>query len=159
FGIPLLIALFARGVTGRVFIGLGVASIAIAVFALSTLASMVIWGVAAHLLLRMTGRTLGGHDRTARSIYFGSGAPMVPAIPCLGTYLGGIAWVVSSVFIVRHAQRVSALRATFAVATPPVVVLAVLMIGYMVFVFRTISTGRSFAMVATTRFAFPPPGK
>jgi hypothetical protein len=80
---------------------------------------MGLWGVVAHGLLRLTGRTAGRIGRTYHAICYSSGANVISAIPCVGFYVGWIWWVVSAVLMLKEAQQVHGVRAAFAVLLLP----------------------------------------
>jgi hypothetical protein len=104
----------------RIFLTVAVTiAITFGVLAFCTL----VWGLAAHGLLRITGRTAGNSRRTMQAVYYSTGANVLTAIPCLGFYVGWVWWVVSAVLMVREAQRVGGGRAALAVVLPPLAVL------------------------------------
>lgn len=82
---------------------------------------VVIWGMTAHGLLRMTGATRQSIGQTYSALCFASGPMALGAIPCFGMYLAMPWWVVAGVLMVHAAQCVSGWRATLAVVTWPVV--------------------------------------
>jgi hypothetical protein len=63
-----------------------------------------------------------------------SGVYVTSVIPCLGGYVAPVWWVVSAVLMVRTGHKVSGVRATFAVATFPVVVVVLVVAAYVTMV-------------------------
>ncbi|MGI9013199.1 MAG: hypothetical protein ACR2GY_03010 [Phycisphaerales bacterium] len=85
---------------------------------------LLIWGITAHGLLRLTGATQHTVGRTYQAVCYTSGAMVTSATPCVGFYFGWIWWTVSAIIGVQKAQNVSGGRATFAVLTPPLLAVA-----------------------------------
>lgn len=81
---------------------------------------IVILGPLVHGLLRLTGSTEHGLQRTYQAMCYSSGANSPSGVPCVGPYFGWIWWVVSAVLMVSAAQRVSGARSSFAVITSAV---------------------------------------
>lgn len=100
-----------------------------------------LWSWVGHLFLRLTGPTRAGGERTRQAVLYGSGANVLTAVPCLGWYFGWIAWVVSTTLMVRRSQRVSGLRAAFAMAGPPVLAVVILMTAYVAFIYNVMAKG------------------
>ena len=98
-----------------------------------------IWGLVAHGLLRLTGETRAGLGRTYQALLYSSGAHAVSAIPCLGIYVGWLWWLISSLFALREAQRVSAGRAALSALVFPLLALGGCMAFYFGMVFYSIS--------------------
>ncbi len=109
----------ATGVGGGTLQVLAVFGLAAVIVAASVLCATVLWGLAAHGLLRLTGSTAGGLGRTYQALCFSNGANVVSAVPCLGFYFGWIWWVVSAVLMLKERQDVSGGRAALAVAPFP----------------------------------------
>lgn len=110
-----------------------------------------LWVAASHGLLRLTGPTLSGMGRSCQAICYSAGANILTATPCLGYYFGWIWWLVSAVLMVKEAQRVSGLRASFAVLTPPLALLATLFAAYLWFVFAAVSMAQAGAASSVRR--------
>jgi hypothetical protein len=120
--------------------------------ALGALLLYALWALVTHGLLRLGGTTESGIRRTYQCFCFASGADALRAVPCLGLHLTVVAWVwpaVSAILMVRQSQRVSALRACFAVLTPPLTILALLALWIAAAVFS--------GLPATTSYTVPPP--
>ncbi|HOW71213.1 MAG TPA: hypothetical protein PKY77_11480 [Phycisphaerae bacterium] len=100
-----------------IFVPVAVA-VEFAVIGVVCLVGTVVWAVATHLLLRLTGQTAGPLLRTQQAIYYSSGANLISAIPCLGYYVGWIWWIVSAILAVKEGQRVHGGRAVFTVLGP-----------------------------------------
>jgi hypothetical protein len=116
------------------------------------LAYVGLWGLTAHGILQITGR---GHQtirRTFQALCYSSGAYVTSVIPCLGGYAGPIWWVVSAVLTVRAGHKVSGVRATFAVATFPVLLVMLLVVAYASLVTFAVYTSAS---AATAGFTTP----
>ncbi|MHC4209567.1 MAG: hypothetical protein ACYSWT_07615 [Planctomycetota bacterium] len=95
-----------------------------------TLVFTLLWGLTAHGILRLSGRGHGPIRRTFQALCYSSGAYVTSVIPCVGGYAGPIWWVVSAVLMVRAGHKVGGVRATFAVATFPVVLVVLLVAAY-----------------------------
>jgi hypothetical protein len=149
--VPFAMALAGRRSMGGVLIALLMVLVVVAVATVAVAACMVIWGLVVHGLLRLTGPTRGGRAETARAIYLSSGANAVSAVPCLGVYVGWIWWLVSAVLMVRTAQRVSAARAVFSVAAPPLAAIVVTGLAYTLLMIRLVSSGAFLPPVAQTQ--------
>jgi hypothetical protein len=111
----------ARGASAGILMSMGVALL---LGAVGIALGVVLWALATHGLLCLTGKTAHGLRRTQQALLFASGANIVTSIPCLGSYFGWIWWLVSSIVAVKEAQRVSGLRATFAILGFPFVLIA-----------------------------------
>ena len=107
---------------------------------------MLLTGLVAHGLLRMTGRTASTMGRTLHAVCYSAGANVGSAVPCLGLYFGWIWWLVSAVLMVREGQRVHGGRAALAVLTTPVLGLAAFIAWIVVSAF---SATTNFAMTGT----------
>ncbi len=83
------------------------------------LLAIVLWGLLAHGLLRLTGRTSGPLSRTLEAICYSSGANIATGVPCLGYYFGWIWWCISAVFTLKTTHKVSGGRAALAALLPP----------------------------------------
>jgi len=121
FLIPLLLVPGGGGAVGMGEI-VGFVLMPIVVTAI-VLALMFVWGLTIHVLLRITGRTADGLGHTYQAVFYGSGAFVCTAVPCLGPYVGWIWYVISTVIMVKWRQRVSGLRAAFATVAFPVLLL------------------------------------
>ena len=84
---------------------------------------ILIWGLIAHGLLRLTGSLDAGIGRTWTALCYSSGANVLSAVPCIGQYIGWIWWVVSACVAMKEAHRVSGGRAVVAVAVPPLLLI------------------------------------
>lgn len=85
-------------------------------------ATLGIWALMTHGVLRLTGETAGGLGRTTACLCYASGANVLLAIPCVGPYLLTVSWVwwtVAAAVMLHLAQRVSGLRAAVAAGLPP----------------------------------------
>ncbi|MHC5022758.1 MAG: hypothetical protein ACYTGG_02440 [Planctomycetota bacterium] len=108
---------------GALAAGMGMGLGLMLLFAMGgTIALIGVNGLVAHGLLRITGGAAHGLGRTYQAMCYGSGANAISAIPCFGGYVGWIWWMVSSVLMLREAQRVHGGRAAFAVLTLPIAV-------------------------------------
>jgi hypothetical protein len=111
---------------------------------LAAIVGLLIFGAIVHAVLRIGGATRGGIGRTIAAVGFGTGPSILAAIPLLGTYclstVGGIWAIVSTILVVSGAQAVSGLRATIAVLSPVVILIAAYVI-FLVSVFAGIGGG------------------
>lgn len=90
------------------------------------------WSGVTHLMLRLTGPVARPFSVTVQSLCYGHGANVLAGIPCAGMNLSLLSWVwwaISSAAILTGAQRVSGSRATIAVFTAPLVVIAAIAAG------------------------------
>ncbi|MDM8006614.1 MAG: hypothetical protein QUV05_10780 [Phycisphaerae bacterium] len=101
------------------------------------IAIMFLWGLIIHGLLRITGVTAGGLDRTYQAVFYGTGANVGTAVPCMGPYVGWIWCMISTAIMLKCRQRVSGLRATFAVVALPLSLIG-LIIGFYVWFFVSV---------------------
>ncbi|MCH8054100.1 MAG: YIP1 family protein, partial [Planctomycetes bacterium] len=113
---------------------------------LGTIALMLLTGLVAHGLLRLTGKTESTMGRTFHAVCYSSGANVGSAVPCLGLYFGWIWWLVSAVLMVREGQRVHGGRAVFAVLTTPALGLSAIIAWIVISAF---SATTNFAMSGT----------
>lgn len=94
----------------------------------SSLLSLVIHGVVAHAVLRITGSVRGSFGTTLSTMFFASGPVAISAVPvigpsCLNTV--GIVWaIVAGILAIRTAQGVGVGRAIFAGTLAPLLGLA-----------------------------------
>lgn len=86
-----------------------------------------ITGGLAHLFLKATGDTRSGFHLTAVSTLFGQGPLLLALIPACGSYVTGVWALIASILILRAAQGVGGVRATFAMLAAPIVVLLLLL--------------------------------
>jgi len=149
FSIPMLVAAFASGRFGPAAVGMLIAVVMVVGAAVSTILWMAVWGLLTHGVLRVIAQPQRGLARTLQAVCFSSGANVVTAIPCLGLYVGWIAWIVSAVLMVKRGQGVSGARAAIAVAGPPAVATVVGAVGYLIFLSQMIAGGIMFP--TTTR--------
>jgi hypothetical protein len=118
----------------------------------ATLLYVLVWGLATHGILRVGGR---GHEtirRTFQALCYSSGVYVTSVIPCLGSYVAPVWWVVSAVLMVRTGHKVSGARATFSVVTFPVVVVVLAVAAYVTMVGVIVYSSR-----ATTTSTFTTP--
>jgi hypothetical protein len=86
-----------------------------------------VWTLVSHGLLRLTGDTEWGIGRTFQAICYSSATNILLMVPCFGLYfawVGAIWWIICAAVMTREAQKVSAWRAAFAVAGPPLLLVA-----------------------------------
>lgn len=91
------------------------------------------WSLGTHMLLALSGGTERGIGRTVMAISYGSGVNIVAAIPLVGMYAALGVWVwwgVSSGLMLAETHRVSKTRAIIASITPPALIAALLIGGY-----------------------------
>lgn len=116
-----------------------------------------VWALAAHGILRLTGRTRYGARRTFDALCYANGANILAAIPCCGPYMQSAAWIwsgVSASIMLRETHRVNGFRAALAVFLPPIALVAALVA--MIFAAVASSTSQmqgSWAHVAINRQA------
>ncbi|MFH0980956.1 MAG: Yip1 family protein [Planctomycetota bacterium] len=122
---------------------------------LGVLVSIVLEGLIAHGLLRLTGKTAGGLGRTYQAVCYSSGANVATAVPCLGWYFGWLWWPVSAIVMVKEGQRVHGGRAALAVLTLPALVLAGL-VALWVWAFTTAMSMSTTGMMGRGPSASPP---
>ena len=108
--------------------------------AAAMLAFTLLWGLVAHGLLALTGRTAGGIGRTYQALCYASGANVLSAVPCLGIYVGWIWWLISAVLMLKEGQRVHGGRAALAALTFPLLMLGTAIGLYLWFVFSMLAT-------------------
>lgn len=122
---------------------------AVAIFgAVAWIIALVLWALIAHVILKITGPTAAGLRRTLDTIYYASGAGVLLMVPCIGQYgLGQIWTMVSATIMMTRSQKVSGLRASFAVLTPPIMVF-VAIIGFYIYIFTVAISGLSAARTA-----------
>lgn len=135
--IPLLAFFgFGRGVGGYFVCGVLVVPLIVTAM---TLVYVLVWGLAAHGILLLTGRTASGVGRTYQALCYSSGANAVSAVPCLGVYFGWIWWLVSAILMLKEGQRVHGGRAVLAILPLPVLTIAGLVALYLTFLFSALS--------------------
>lgn len=111
----------------------------------------------AHGLLKITGGCAHGIGRTFQALCYASGANIVSAVPCMGGYFGWIWWLVSGCIAVKEAQKVHGGRATAAVLTIPMLMVAGVITLYAVLIFgafasiNSMTGGGVAGAMATTR--------
>jgi hypothetical protein len=98
---------------------------------------LLVWGAASHLVLRATGATAKGIGRTYHAFGYATGANILMAIPCIGPqfFVVFALWgVVSTIIMLRYAQRVETGRAVAAVLAPPITLLIVAALAIFLYV-------------------------
>jgi len=123
----------ATAVILPVFCGMGLLAPFLAIL------GMLIWATAAHIVLRITGRTAGTWGRTLQAFCYSSGSYAIGAVPCLGMYVAPIWWLISAILAVREGQKVHGGRAAFAVIALPVTIF-MLVIGLQATMFYAAAT-------------------
>ncbi len=122
FLIPMMIGVFAGG-GGAGGSGVLMMAFAFGIICLGTVVmaflGVLLWGAAAHGLLRLTGPAHAGIGRTYHAIGYSAGANAITAIPVCGAYVGWIWWLISATIMLKEAQKVHGGRAAFAVLTLP----------------------------------------
>lgn len=111
---------------------------------------LLLWTSVAHLVLKMTGPTAAGIGRTMHATCYSAGNNFLAGIPCLGFYLGwagALWWTITAGFMLARAQKVSGLRAAFAVGTPLVLAGALFVGGFALMIFGV--QGRVAGTIAT----------
>ncbi len=76
--------------------------------------------VVGHGILCITGKHRGPISRTAQAVCYSTGALLFMLIPCVGTYIGWLPWVIAATIMVTEAHRVHPVRSILAVAVPAV---------------------------------------
>ncbi len=125
------------GPSGIVFLGVLIAYSVGTVILIPVVVA--IYGLFAHLLLRLWGKPRDTIGRTYEALCYGHGSIIMCAVPCLGLCFGWIWPVVSSVLTIKERQRVSGGRAAFAVVTPPVIGLMLFIGAYAGFMYYAIT--------------------
>lgn len=120
FGPQLLVMLLGPGGGGGA--GLGPAGSLMGFILVSSIVGMWLWGLFAHVILKLTGRTSGSVRHTYLALYYSAGANTLSAIPCMGFMFGWIWWMISASIMLKETQRVSGLRASAAAIVPPMLV-------------------------------------
>ncbi|MCH8006393.1 MAG: YIP1 family protein [Planctomycetes bacterium] len=103
---------------------------------------VVLWGLAAQLLLRITGPVSASIGRTYQALCYSSGAVVATLVPCVGN-LAVIWWIVSAILMIKQAHKVHGVRATFAVLSFPVALLVLVAGLYAVLLTGAIFRARS----------------
>lgn len=88
-------------------------------------AFLMLWARSAHLILRMTGRTRHGYQRTAQALMYSAGTNVLSAVPCLSGLIGiggMVWWAIAASAMLREGQEVAGWRARLSVAAFPVAV-------------------------------------
>ena len=86
-----------------------------------------VWAAAVHGILFLTGETTYPIRRTYHAMLFSSGPVAIAAVPCVGPYLlypaSLVWWSVSAILMVMVGQKVSGVRAAFAVLGLPLLLI------------------------------------
>ncbi|MEQ8770266.1 MAG: YIP1 family protein [Phycisphaerales bacterium] len=119
-----------------------------------TVVFVLLWALATHGLLRVTGACAGSIRTTFHALLYSSGPNFLNAIPCLNNLpIGSVWWVVSAILMIKRGHEVSGLRASFAVLLFPILSVGVLLVGYMAFIAWMVTltpTTTNFNVAATT---------
>ena len=119
---------------------------------------LVLWGIAAHALLKATG-PVGRSWRTTTCALLYSSAPLLfAALPCCGVYVSALSllWMmITAIVAVVASQRVSGGRAAFAVLTPALTLLGSLVALIIWVVLATMNVSFGAAPPATTTPPLP----
>lgn len=98
-----------------------------------------VWGLLAHLMLKLTGATSGTLRHTFLALYYSAGANIMSGVFCAGFLFGWIWWVVSACLMLREMQRVSGVRAAAAVILPVLLGAGTVVGGYAYVISTTMS--------------------
>ncbi len=107
-----------------------------------TVICIALWGAVSHGILAITGKTAEGIGRTYQGLCYSAGANILTAVPCVGSYVGWIWWVVSAVLMVKQGQKVHGGRAAAAVLAFPVGSVVAILGLYFWLVVAGISSGQ-----------------
>lgn len=140
----LLFVLMSPVQAGMVFVAAVGASVVV------TLLGCAVWAGVVQAVLSVSGPTRGGYGLTYNALAYSSGANVFSAVPCFGWYLGWIWWVVSATLAVTEAQRVSGVRAAFAVLLLPVLLFVLVVGGYVWLITSVMGTARTAVQQART---------
>ena len=91
--------------------------------------------MATHVLLHFTGGSAFTLRRTFQAILYGGGATITGIVPCFGSLLSAVWWIVSSTNMIVKGHRVSGARATFATVTAPLLLVVFVCGGYALLIF------------------------
>lgn len=108
--------------------------------AIGTLVGIALWAFVAHGFLLITGGATYRLRRTQQALLYASGANIITAIPCLGSF-GWIWWLISSIIALKEAQRVNGWRASFAVLSLPLLVTSAIVAFYAWVVYAILTAG------------------
>lgn len=111
----------------------------------------IFWALLTHVLLQMTGGSTFTLRRTMQSILYGGGSSITSAVPCIGSLMGLIWWLVSAINMVMKGQRVGGGRATFATMSGPILVLTCVCGSYGLFVLSVLQPALTRARTAVQR--------
>jgi hypothetical protein len=130
--------------------------IPLAIAIVTPIVAVALWGLVAHAILVLTGPKAHGLRRTYHALGYSSGVNVVSAIPCVGVYVAPLAWIwwiIAATVMTREAQRVSALRAFFAVAAIPAVLATAIVAWFVVAIVPTMQTAMATARTAAAQAA------
>lgn len=129
-GLVLFIAVAIGGSAGRGGMASLAAIGAALLMSVVPLVFAIVWIIATHVCLRLTGPAPGGLRRTVHAMAYSSGNNALAAIPCIGmvyfSWAGALWWGISAGFMLAKGHGVKGWRAAVAVATPLVVTVALL---------------------------------
>jgi hypothetical protein len=111
-----------------------------------TLIYLLFWTMTAHLVLKVSGPTQAGSNRTLQALCYSSAANVWSAIPCLGIYtawIGYIWWPISAIFMLREGQRVSGRRAACAALALPVALTLIAATAFAVLMITVVNRAHS----------------
>lgn len=134
----MLLFMGPRGAGGGVGMSVGF-GFAAAVYSIGFTLAILPWGLITHGMLRITGETAGTLRRTYQALCYSAGANVFVAVPCLGGYFGNIWGIVAAVLMVKEAQKVSGLRAAFAVLLAPGLLLLSIIAFYVFTIYMALS--------------------
>jgi hypothetical protein len=84
-----------------------------------TMFLLLAWTLSAHGVLRLTGEVKHSYRRTCQALLYSAGANVFSAVPCFGSFVGGLWWTVSAILMLKRGQGVHGGRAALAVALLP----------------------------------------
>mgnify|MGYP006417734413 CR=1 FL=1 len=96
---------------------------------------LLIWSALTHVLLQITGGSAFTLRRTFQAVLYSGGASIAGIVPCLGSLLSFVWWLVSATNMITRGQRVHGGRAAFATLTAPLLIFVFVCGGYIMLMF------------------------
>jgi len=110
---------------------------------------IVFWSLITHVLMQVTGGSCFTLRRTMQTVLYGGGASITGIIPCFGSPISFVWWIVATTNMVARGQRLRGGRATFVTITGPLLIFTFVCGGYLMLMAAVVAPAVTRTQTAT----------